>query len=515
MTDLHHSLRDLLADRRIGLAAGDAEEFRASLDDYLSEEDASVGELNLLVDAVRLGAVSRMLAMVDAGGDAEAAIRESGVTLARDRGSDDSLRACWALAVLGFAAGRVGDQAVRRYPRHTSAPAPPPEIQPPPVTQPGPPAVGQANPRTALAPPQGGPLRLPGPQRRSRLSWKVWLPLVLVLVLAATAGAAYVVLRPDAEPTTPAAGQSPSRTTEEPPERVRPGTILEASGIRIPAASKVIAMSSATGGVRLAAFGSVDSVARGDEDLLAPAGGRLIAFRLAEWKHCESDPCRSWTRLDLRVEIAGATRRLPGGGPTFVVAVPEGTDTAELIYRDPVDGFRQSLSLTTGRPTGDNITVLARPRSERAVRIGRRFQVVDSVSPFNPGIPEAVLTRNVEVRSAELFFSDARLPLADPGRAYLRVDADFNSPTDSARYRFRKELLAFRGADGTPYEAIDLDPGTDADERDVVFEVPGSLRGGTLTIGGSYIGEAVVEGGVAVTLTFTVPERAFKIEFGS
>jgi hypothetical protein len=515
MTDLHHSLRDLLAERRIGLASGDAEEFRASLDDFLSEEDATVGELNLLVDAVRLGAVSRMVAMVDAGGDAEAAIRESGMALARDRGSDDSLRACWALAVLGFAAGRVGDQTVRRYPRHISAPAPLPVVQSTPVIQPAPPTVGQVDRRTALAPPQGGPLRLPGPQRRSRLSWKVWLPLVLVLVLAATAGAAYVVLRPDAEPRTAAAGQSPSRTIEEPPERVRPGTILEAPGVSIPAASKTIAMSSATGGVRLAAFGSVDSVARGDEDLLAPAGGRLIAFRLAEWKHCESEPCRSWTRLDLKVEVTGATRRLPGGGPTFVVALPEGTETAELVYRDPVDGFRQSISLTTGRPTGDNITVLARPRSERTVRIARSFQVVDSVSPAFEGLTEAELTRIVQVRSAELFFTDARLPLADPGRAYLRVDADFHSPVDPVRYRFREELLAFTATDGTTFEAIDLDPGTGAEDRDVVFEVPGSLRGGTLTIGGTYSGEATFVNGVAVTITITVPRRPVKLEFRS
>jgi hypothetical protein len=291
--------------------------------------------------------------------------------------------------------------------------------------------------------------------------------------------------------------------------------VLDAPDATVPAVPRVVAMGSASGGVRLAGFRVVDTVTRDGEELTAPEGGRLVAFRLAEWNGCESPPCRSWTRLDLRVEIAGATRRLPSGGPTFVVALPRGTSDADLVYRDPVDGFRQSLSLRTGRPTGENIVVLARPRAERAVRIGRSFTVIDSYSPPLPGLGRDELTRFVRVRSAELFFTDDRRRLTDPGRAYLRIDADFTSPVDPTPYRFRDELLAFTGPDGTPYPPIDLDPGEGAQDRDVVFEVPGSIRGGRLTIGGTYGAEAGYSGGVGVTITITVPSRTVRLAFRS
>ncbi len=74
---LHHSLRDLVSVRGAGVVE-EAEEFRGVLDDFLAEDEATLGELNLLVDAVRLGALRRVLDVMAHGAAPQAAIREAG-----------------------------------------------------------------------------------------------------------------------------------------------------------------------------------------------------------------------------------------------------------------------------------------------------------------------------------------------------------------------------------------------------------------------------------------------------
>ena len=98
-----------------------AEGFRAALDDFLSEEEATAGELNLLVDAVRLGSVRRLVELLDQGATPEAALADAGAQLARDRDTDPK-RAQWALSVLGFAIRRL-DATI---PTITAEAAPPP-----------------------------------------------------------------------------------------------------------------------------------------------------------------------------------------------------------------------------------------------------------------------------------------------------------------------------------------------------------------------------------------------------
>ena len=111
---LHDSLRDLVSVRGAGVV-DEAEEFRGVLDDFLAEDEATLGELNLLVDAVRLGALRRVLDVMAHGAAPEAAIREAGAALARDRGTDDPTRSCWALASLCFALGKVDEPLVRSF----------------------------------------------------------------------------------------------------------------------------------------------------------------------------------------------------------------------------------------------------------------------------------------------------------------------------------------------------------------------------------------------------------------
>lgn len=139
---LHDSLRELVAARGAAVV-DDATELRGALDDFLGEDEATLGELNLLVDAVRLGGLGRMLTMLDHGADPAAAVAEAGAALARDRGSDDTRRAGWAVAALGFALGRVDAGVVERS-LPTAAPVdpkpatPPPPPPPPPTPRPDP-----------------------------------------------------------------------------------------------------------------------------------------------------------------------------------------------------------------------------------------------------------------------------------------------------------------------------------------------------------------------------------------
>ena len=111
--DLHENLSEL--GRSFGADVfDDADGLRAALDDFLDEGAATTGDINLLVDAVRLGALRWMLTTIDSGADPARAVESAGDMLARDRGSSDVTGSRWAVAALGFALGRVGDADVRR-----------------------------------------------------------------------------------------------------------------------------------------------------------------------------------------------------------------------------------------------------------------------------------------------------------------------------------------------------------------------------------------------------------------
>ena len=139
---LHESLRQLARDHGESLFA-EADAFRGALDDYLDEGSASTGTINLLTDAVRLGALQGMVAMLDSGASVEDAVETAGQRLSRDRGSADVAGSQWACAVLGYALGRVPVSLAARlrpdaYTAEPPAAASGPTVQPPP--RPDPPA---------------------------------------------------------------------------------------------------------------------------------------------------------------------------------------------------------------------------------------------------------------------------------------------------------------------------------------------------------------------------------------
>ena len=198
MTELHQTLADLARDHGAGVFR-DADAFRGALDDYLDEGAASAGTINLLTDAVRLGALQGLLSMLDTGAAVESAVDTAGRRLARDRGSADVAGSQWAVAVLGAALGRVpAHLATRLRPDAATAPPPPPA---PPVTSPGfSPPSGQP----AASPPQGWPSggqggpapqgaygawQPPTPHKKSRTGLVIGLvALAVVLILGLVVG---------------------------------------------------------------------------------------------------------------------------------------------------------------------------------------------------------------------------------------------------------------------------------------------------------------------------------------
>jgi len=187
-----------------------AETFRAALDDFLTEEEATTGELNLLVDAVRLGAVNRLLSMLDHGADPVGAVSEAGDAFARDRGTDDLARCRWAVAVVGFALDRVDEGVVLAsgVPGFSAA-APPssppapavPSIVPPartfPETEAGPsvpappsppPSVPAPPGRPPAWPPTPPPSPLPPPRRRRGRTVGIGLLVAAVVAAAVVVG---------------------------------------------------------------------------------------------------------------------------------------------------------------------------------------------------------------------------------------------------------------------------------------------------------------------------------------
>lgn len=210
----------------------DPDSFRGALDDFLDEESATTGDINLLVDAVRLGGFSSMTSMIGSGAQVTAAVEEAGSRLARDRGSADVAGAQWACAVLGFAIGKVSDAEVRRYrtqhatPQPPSQPLPPtqfPQQQQPPPPQPpqspapptqypgapvtgGPPGTGPlptAQPMyagSAAPPQQSWPGQTGLPPEPKRKAWPLIVATVAAMALITGGIVALIVTRDDGDP---------------------------------------------------------------------------------------------------------------------------------------------------------------------------------------------------------------------------------------------------------------------------------------------------------------------------
>ncbi|TWG92319.1 hypothetical protein L615_007100000050 [Nocardioides sp. J9] len=129
--ELHDAIRSVVVEHGDSMLS-DATGFRGVLDDVLEERQATTGDINLLVDAVRFDVLSPLVAMIDSGADVSRAVEEAGARLARERGGADQGAASWASAVLGYAVGKVPEALVLRYrSARPSGHLPPPTAAPP------------------------------------------------------------------------------------------------------------------------------------------------------------------------------------------------------------------------------------------------------------------------------------------------------------------------------------------------------------------------------------------------
>ena len=145
-----------LIDARGAEVLADPGEFRAALDDYLTDEEISPGDRNVLVDAVRLDAVRRLITLLDQGSDPRVAVNEAGLALARERGSDDARRSLRATALLGYAVGRIDEDVLRSFEITPGPPTPPPYV-------PDPASAVLAPTRVVTPPPPPEPPPVPSP----------------------------------------------------------------------------------------------------------------------------------------------------------------------------------------------------------------------------------------------------------------------------------------------------------------------------------------------------------------
>lgn len=393
---LYESLRELIGARGVGVIA-DAEEFRGALDDFLREDEATLGELNLLVDAVRLGAVQRFLSVVDQGADPAAAAREAGLTLARDRGTDDPARSQWAVAAIGYALGRapgsvVNDLRAEESTKHV--PGPVPEPAPSPVAPPPPPRpttvvapstaplpAEPVTPRPAPPPPlPPGPYDAPSTARRGR---GVLVALLVVALVAAIAGGVWWWLgrdddtRDNLDAREPGASDPEASDTAPDPQRIGENELVLA--MEVDGVTRIYRVDAQTGDATAITAGPLDQNPAISPDrrwivmLLGDTGGKVpyvvdvAANGQARRLFPESGPCARADRVGwspdgsrvaaLCVDAGNAPLGLFVGdvGDTGTVAEPEEIDVpaggqlrgtpswisdSELAYQqvDPGDG---------------------------------------------------------------------------------------------------------------------------------------------------------------------------------
>ena len=307
------------------------------------------------------------------------------------------------------------------------------------------------------------------------------------------------------------AGRTPSPSRSDAVARLQPlpvGALVEAPNASPGALDAPTGIGSLHAGVALLALDDVDEVHTVGGWRRAPEGSRLVAFRLGDWT-CEARPCDPWRSLHPQVVVDGEGRDFPDDGDTFVLVVPPGTGTVDLVV--DADGFRQSVSLTDGKAGADDIAVLAERGTEHRVPLDQTFTVAEHTSVAlhdGAGGQIDVFQRDVGVEYAQLrFFLHGQVPSA-PDLAFLVVNAYYAYAGRAGHYVLAPGEVTFVDADGTRYPARDLDPAPD--KGLLGFEVPATLRSGTLEIGGST--DKVSTTGVPFVSTLASREVPIRLE---
>jgi hypothetical protein len=254
----------------------------------------------------------------------------------------------------------------------------------------------------------------------------------------------------------------------------------------IPAAPRGAAMGTTNGGVSLSEFGPVTRYGTGDAARSAPEGQKLIAFRLEAVDDDRGDPVLLTRSATVSVD-GSPGRNLPTSvaGEPFVAAVPTSARSVDLVLTD--GGYRQTLSLLSGRPGSGNITLFARQhRSALLFKSGSVEFRFSAEVVFGNGSSGTIETGRYTSTTASLYYSipGKHANASGRGRALLYIDIGYTSVQNPGRnFGFPAQVMTFIPKGQHSIRARNIASGGLLYN---VFDVSAGLTSGTLRISGSF-----------------------------
>jgi hypothetical protein len=255
----------------------------------------------------------------------------------------------------------------------------------------------------------------------------------------------------------------------------------------VPDAPKGAVLGSWSGGIALTNLGPVTRYGKGDDARSAPSGQKLIAF--ATTGALGNDLTSTDLTSSATVSVDGHSGHpIPDAtsGEYVVVAVPNNARTVDLVLTDK--GLKQSISLLDGKPGTSNVLVLARKNRETDTR--RTARAIFTFSPsvvFSDNTTGTSENATVTFRLADLTYRNTdqtkTATASSHGKAIMHVAMTYVAAHDSGTFGFPAGLLTFTPTGGTPVHARNISP--TAGRIYNVFEVPGNVTTGTLTLSGA------------------------------
>jgi hypothetical protein len=253
----------------------------------------------------------------------------------------------------------------------------------------------------------------------------------------------------------------------------------------VPKAPDGAVMGSLSGGIAVVNLGPVSRYGKGDDARTAPSGQKLIAFKTTGSLGNDGKSGDLSSSAAVSVDHA-AGRKLPTKTAAYyVVAVATAATSVELVLVD--SGLTQSISLLDGKPGAGNVVVLA--RKNRTLTVTATSPFTFTYAPevgFADGTSGTSQTATVTFDRADLSYSNAvattPATASSPANAILHLDLYYAAQHDPGQFAFPASLVTFTPSGGTPIPATDLGGAAGVY---LVFEVPGAITSGTITIGGT------------------------------
>jgi hypothetical protein len=230
--------------------------------------------------------------------------------------------------------------------------------------------------------------------------------------------------------------------------------------------------------VTLESAGEVARYGKSDDARSAPAGQKLIAFRVTYGEGAVSGSGSA--RAQILVD-GGTARSVPetSASDDYVIAAVPTSGNAVLQLTDA--GYTQTLTLPDGKSGSKNIAVLA--RNHRTAFIGKTASVPIHLSNGNGS---ANVTFRASLTFASLDFwipgHESQHP-SSPSRAILSLRLNYtDSSSPGKTYGFDPQILRLKLPSGQVLRARNVASGNKIND---VFEVPADYSHGTLQITGS------------------------------